>query len=102
MKKECSFCGRNEHQVKLLISGLHGYICEECAVQAYEITQSAGILNNDKKKKEEKFSLKKVPKPKRISTSMSSVRKTPSATSRCRYTTIISACSSLWMPMVWR
>ena len=66
MKKECSFCGRNEHQVKLLISGLHGYICEECAVQAYEITQSAGILNNDKKKKEEKFSLKKVPKPKDI------------------------------------
>ena len=66
MKKECSFCGRNEHQVKLLISGLHGYICEECAVQAYEITQSAGILNNDKKNKEEKFSLKKVPKPKDI------------------------------------
>ena len=66
MKKECSFCGRNEHQVKLLISGLHGYICEECAVQAYEITQSAGILNNDKKEKEEKFSLKKVPKPKDI------------------------------------
>ena len=66
MKKECSFCGRNEHQVKLLISGLHGYICEECAVQAYEITQSAGILNNDKNKKEEKFSLKKVPKPKDI------------------------------------
>ena len=66
MKKECSFCGRNEHQVKLLISGLHGYICEECAVQAYEITQSAGILNNDNKKKEEKFSLKKVPKPKDI------------------------------------
>ena len=52
--------------MKLLISGLHGYICEECAVQAYEITQSAGILNNDKKKKEEKFSLKKVPKPKDI------------------------------------
>ena len=66
MKKECSFCGRNEHQVKLLISGLHGYICEECAVQAYEITQSVGILNNDKKEKEEKFSLKKVPKPKDI------------------------------------
>ena len=66
MKKECSFCGRNEHQVKLLISGLHGYICEECAVQAYEITQSAGILNNDKTNKEEKFSLKKVPKPKDI------------------------------------
>ena len=65
MKKECSFCGRNEHQVKLLISGLHGYICEECAVQAYEITQSAGILNNEKNK-EEKFSLKKVPKPKDI------------------------------------
>ena len=63
MKKVCSFCGRNEREVKLLISGLNGYICEDCAVQAYEITQSSGVLN---KNKEEKFTLKKVPKPKEI------------------------------------
>ena len=62
MKKECSFCGRSEREVKMLISGLHGLICEDCAKQAYEIIQTAGILNN----KEEKFKLKKVPKPKEI------------------------------------
>ncbi len=62
MKKECSFCGRSEREVKMLISGLHGLICEDCAKQAYEIIQTAGVLNN----KEEKFKLKKVPKPKEI------------------------------------
>ena len=66
MKKVCSFCGRNEREVKLLISGLNGYICEDCAVQAYEITQTSGVLDNGKKNKEEKFTLKKVPKPKEI------------------------------------
>ena len=27
-KKVCSFCGRGEHDVKLLISGMNGYICD--------------------------------------------------------------------------
>ena len=33
-KKVCSFCGRGEHDVKLLISGMNGYICDHCVAQA--------------------------------------------------------------------
>ncbi|MBR4730271.1 MAG: ATP-dependent Clp protease ATP-binding subunit ClpX [Prevotella sp.] len=40
MKKGvCSFCGRTEREVRLLITGLNGYICEDCAQQAYQIVQ---------------------------------------------------------------
>ena len=49
-----------------MITGINGYICESCAVQAYEIVKSTGLLDDDKKKNKEgktKFKLKKVPKP---------------------------------------
>ncbi|KGI59920.1 ATP-dependent Clp protease, ATP-binding subunit ClpX [Prevotella sp. DNF00663] len=67
-KKVCSFCGRSEKEVKLLITGLNGYICENCAQQAYEIVKSTGITapNAQEKKEGEAFKLKKVPKPKEI------------------------------------
>ena len=39
MKKTCNFCGRSEKEVKLLISGIDGNICEDCAKQAYQIVQ---------------------------------------------------------------
>ncbi len=38
--KHCSFCGRPESSVEILISGVEGYICEDCARQAYEITKA--------------------------------------------------------------
>ena len=68
MKKVCSFCGRSENEVKLLITGINGYICENCAMQAYEITQSSGVLDpvGKKGKASGKFTLKKVPKPMEI------------------------------------
>jgi len=37
MKKTCNFCGRNDREVKLLITGINGYICDDCARQAYQI-----------------------------------------------------------------
>ena len=40
-KNRCSFCGRSEDEVGFLITGMNGYICDSCAVQAYEITQEA-------------------------------------------------------------
>ena len=43
-QKKCSFCGRGEKDVKLLITGLNGYICEECAQQAYNIVMQTGAL----------------------------------------------------------
>lgn len=66
MNKVCSFCGRSEKDVKLLITGVDGYICESCAVQAYEIVKSTGLLDEDKQKQNTKFKLKKVPKPRDI------------------------------------
>lgn len=66
-KKVCSFCGRTEKEVKLLITGINGYICENCAIQAYEIAQSTGLLEPQGKKGSKKtYDLKKVPKPMEI------------------------------------
>jgi ATP-dependent Clp protease ATP-binding subunit ClpX len=65
MKKQCNFCGRNEREVKLLISGISGYICEDCAQQAYRIVQEAGYTDDDKPAGD-KFTSKKVPKPREI------------------------------------
>ena len=70
-KKVCSFCGRDESQVKLLITGLNGYICEDCAVQAYKIVKDTGVLGNvDEEasaKSNETFRKKaRIPKPKEI------------------------------------
>ena len=63
MRKVCSFCGRGEREVKLLITGMSGFICEDCAEQAYRIVQE----NFPEKKAESgNFKLKKVPKPKEI------------------------------------
>ena len=65
MKKECSFCGRSEREVRLLITGINGYICEDCAQQAYRIVQEnmpdlTGKATVGKAKKP------KIPKPKEI------------------------------------
>jgi ATP-dependent Clp protease ATP-binding subunit ClpX len=33
----CSFCGRNRDEVKILIAGQEGHICENCVEHAQEI-----------------------------------------------------------------
>ena len=60
-KKVCSFCGRTEAQVKLLITGMNGFICEECAQQAWDIVQSTGVLK--KPDAADAFELTELPKP---------------------------------------
>ena len=62
-KKVCSFCGRNDHEVKLLISGLNGFICESCAEQAYEIVKTSGLNDDAAQGKNGQFKMKKIPKP---------------------------------------
>ena len=67
MKKTCNFCGRSERDVKLLISGVNGFICEDCAKQAYQIVKESGVGAAEKEKTESAPpSLKRVPKPKEI------------------------------------
>jgi ATP-dependent Clp protease ATP-binding subunit ClpX len=65
MKKTCSFCGSSEKDVRLLISGISGQICENCARQAYEIVQTSGVLQGAYGKNDD-FDLKKLPKPQQI------------------------------------
>lgn len=67
-KKVCSFCGRDESQVNLIISGLHGFICDDCAKQAYEIAESTGAYGSAaaNKKLTDAFTLKEIPKPRKI------------------------------------
>ena len=68
-KKVCNFCGRSENEVKLLITGLNGNICEDCAMQAYQIVQSAGLAGEQQRESKaggKAFTLKKVPKPQEI------------------------------------
>ena len=64
MVKACSFCGRKEKEVKLLITGINGFICEDCAQKSYEIVESTGVLDDNMQKKgAPELTLKKVPKP---------------------------------------
>lgn len=66
MKKNCSFCGRGEDEVSLLITGLNGYICDDCARQAYNIARSAGFSGEEEGHVEDNFDWKTVPKPHQI------------------------------------
>ena len=58
-QKKCSFCGRSERDAELLISGIDGYICNECAEQAHEI-----VLANVKKPS--RLKMKDLPNPAEI------------------------------------
>ena len=67
MKKSCSFCGRSEREVKLLISGLDGYICEDCATQAYNIVkEQMAPKQTTKRKTVVEGKQHDVPKPREI------------------------------------
>ena len=67
LRKECSFCGRTEREVKLLITGLNAFICEDCAQQAYRIVQeNMPRLNGSSSAAPAEDKKNKVPKPKEI------------------------------------
>ena len=65
MRKSCNFCGRSEREVKLLITGVNGCICEDCAIQAYQVATANGY-GPDAKKQASDFRFKHIPKPKEI------------------------------------
>ncbi len=65
MPRKCNFCGRSEREVKLMITGLDGCICEDCAVQAYQVATANGYGPEAKKKRQD-FAFKRIPKPKEI------------------------------------
>ncbi len=45
----CTFCGRSREEVKILIAGQEGHICENCVDHAQEIIQAELALNPDAK-----------------------------------------------------
>ena len=59
-KKRCSFCGRTEEQVALLMTGMTGYICNDCVEQAHTILRVEALLPKSD------FEMKELPKPKEI------------------------------------
>ena len=59
----CSFCGRSEQEVNLLISGMTGYICDMCTEQAHEIVNDS-FKNNEKS--DIGISFASLPKPAQI------------------------------------
>ena len=64
VRKKCNFCGRSDKDVRLLITGVDGCICEDCAIQAYQVAMANGY--GPDVKKESKFDKKRIPKPKEI------------------------------------
>lgn len=59
--KRCSFCGRSESEVQLMIYGVDGNICDECAQRATEL-----IRENINTKSKFNFSLSDLPKPREL------------------------------------
>lgn len=59
-KKRCSFCGRTEDEVALLMTGLTGHICNDCVEQAHNILREEALLPK------RDFEMQELPKPKEI------------------------------------
>ena len=59
-EQHCSFCGRNEADVELLLSGIEGFICNHCVEQAHTVLRENSML------KASDFTLTELPKPKEI------------------------------------
>ncbi|MBR5087157.1 MAG: ATP-dependent Clp protease ATP-binding subunit ClpX [Muribaculaceae bacterium] len=66
-KKEsmrCSFCGRTENEVKLMMPGYNGCICNDCAEMAYNIAKEQ--LEKHNNASPEAINLEQIPKPTEI------------------------------------
>ena len=53
----CSFCGRNRDEVKILIAGQEGHICENCVEHAQEIIAQELNLKNEHSASSSNFKL---------------------------------------------
>ena len=71
-KNRCSFCGRREDEVALMLTGKYGYICDDCVRQASQILQenmgedvfaNAGRTG---KASHSDLNLRNIPKPREI------------------------------------
>ena len=73
-KNRCSFCGRREDEVALMLTGKNGYICNDCVRQASMIIKEnmgedflADVKEGaDGKASQNSLNLKNIPKPRDI------------------------------------
>lgn len=63
-KQHCSFCGREEGNGLILIAGLEGFICNECAEQAHQIVGE--MLEHQRAEHADALRKEDLPKPKEI------------------------------------
>lgn len=63
--QRCSFCGRTDKEVRLLITGLDGCICDECAVQAAQIASENEVHTKATRARAQQ-DWRELPKPKDI------------------------------------
>lgn len=61
--QRCSFCGRSEREVAMLMTGLNGNICNECAESAHEMVRET---LKQRGKSNFGLSMAELPKPKEI------------------------------------
>ena len=66
-RQYCSFCGRPDTEVSMLIAGISGYICNECAEQAHEIARES-MQKSKKGSKAGDLEMNELPKPQEIKT----------------------------------
>jgi len=64
MRSRCSFCGRDDQSVSLLITGDKANICEDCAMQAYQIVMATRAERE--KQTKQSYETRNVPKPQEI------------------------------------
>ena len=57
----CSFCGKREDQVKRLLAGRNGYICDECIALCNEV-----LREDTQGGEKEQLAVEELPKPKEI------------------------------------
>ncbi len=55
----CSFCGRSRDEVKILIAGQDGHICENCVEHAREIIEQELMIRNDQSSSNFKLTVRK-------------------------------------------
>lgn len=67
-KKEnhCSFCGRSEHEVRLLLSGINGFICNDCLTEGARVCKEALHEAEYSNAAAQETELPPAPKPKEI------------------------------------
>ena len=68
-RNTCNFCGRSDREVKLLITGMNGCICNDCAIQAYDVVMAHGFGDADEGHKDvrsKENDSKPLPKPTEI------------------------------------